>query len=141
LPAVRTIGQARDPAYADGGTRTRTALSGQRILSPLRLPFRHIGARAEANEAARPWTGKRIFYGELNGRDFRGDTTTVNRSHAIGCLGLSPIQLMVGLVDLGPKNRDLFRCFDTNLYCVTVNSGDFDMDRITNHNTLVYLSR
>ena len=31
---------------ADGGTRTRTALSGQRILSPLRLPFRHIGARA-----------------------------------------------------------------------------------------------
>jgi hypothetical protein len=29
--------------YADGGTRTRTTLSGQRILSPLRLPFRHIG--------------------------------------------------------------------------------------------------
>jgi hypothetical protein len=27
----------------DGGTRTRTTLSGQRILSPLRLPFRHIG--------------------------------------------------------------------------------------------------
>jgi hypothetical protein len=30
---------------ADGGTRTRTDLSVQRILSPLRLPFRHIGAR------------------------------------------------------------------------------------------------
>jgi hypothetical protein len=30
---------------ADGGTRTRTDLSIQRILSPLRLPFRHIGAR------------------------------------------------------------------------------------------------
>ena len=44
---------------ADGGTRTRTALSGQRILSPLRLPFRHIGARAEANEAAHRWAGKR----------------------------------------------------------------------------------
>jgi hypothetical protein len=29
--------------YTDGGTRTRTTLSGQRILSPLRLPFRHIG--------------------------------------------------------------------------------------------------
>src|ERR1700736_5412277 len=28
---------------ADGGTRTRPPLSGQRILSPLRLPFRHIG--------------------------------------------------------------------------------------------------
>jgi hypothetical protein len=29
---------------ADGGTRTRTILSNQRILSPLRLPFRHIGS-------------------------------------------------------------------------------------------------
>jgi hypothetical protein len=47
--------------YADGGTRTRTALSGQRILSPLRLPFRHIGARTKANEAAHRWTGKRNF--------------------------------------------------------------------------------
>jgi hypothetical protein len=39
---------------ADGGTRTRTALSGQRILSPLRLPFRHIGLRREVarNQAA-----------------------------------------------------------------------------------------
>jgi hypothetical protein len=32
---------------ADGGTRTRTDLSVQRILSPLRLPFRHIGARPD----------------------------------------------------------------------------------------------
>jgi hypothetical protein len=29
--------------YAGGGTRTRTSLSGQGILSPLRLPFRHAG--------------------------------------------------------------------------------------------------
>ncbi len=28
---------------ADTGTRTRTGISPQRILSPLRLPFRHIG--------------------------------------------------------------------------------------------------
>jgi hypothetical protein len=28
---------------AGGGTRTRTELSLQRILSPLRLPFRHPG--------------------------------------------------------------------------------------------------
>ena len=28
---------------AGGGTRTRTSLSGQGILSPLRLPFRHAG--------------------------------------------------------------------------------------------------
>jgi hypothetical protein len=33
---------------ADGGTRTRTTLSGQRILSPLRLPFRHIGPCQQA---------------------------------------------------------------------------------------------
>ena len=39
---------------ADGGTRTRTALSGPRILSPLRLPFRHIGVCREVarNQAA-----------------------------------------------------------------------------------------
>jgi hypothetical protein len=51
------------PASADGGTRTRTALSGQRILSPLRLPFRHIGARAEPNEAARRQTASAISTG------------------------------------------------------------------------------
>ena len=34
---------------ADGGTRTRTDLSIQRILSPLRLPFRHIGERQQAS--------------------------------------------------------------------------------------------
>ena len=39
--------------YTDGGTRTRTTLSGQRILSPLRLPFRHIGMDSQAtNQAA-----------------------------------------------------------------------------------------
>jgi hypothetical protein len=38
---------------ADGGTRTRTILSNQRILSPLRLPFRHIGLSKQArNQAA-----------------------------------------------------------------------------------------
>jgi hypothetical protein len=29
---------------AGGGTRTRTGFSPQRILSPLRLPFRHPGS-------------------------------------------------------------------------------------------------
>ena len=37
----------RSSSHADGGTRTRTDLSVQRILSPLRLPFRHIGARPD----------------------------------------------------------------------------------------------
>jgi hypothetical protein len=41
---------------ADGGTRTRTDLSVQRILSPLRLPFRHIGARPGSRMKSR--TGK-----------------------------------------------------------------------------------
>jgi hypothetical protein len=31
------------PEGADGGIRTHTPLSRERILSPLRLPFRHIG--------------------------------------------------------------------------------------------------
>jgi hypothetical protein len=48
---------------------------------------------------------------------------------------------MIGLIDLGPKNRDLFRCLDSDLHCITVNPGDFDMDRITYHYALVYLSR
>jgi hypothetical protein len=45
--------------YTDGGTRTRTTLSGQRILSPLRLPFRHIGLIfAITNQEARHrWHG------------------------------------------------------------------------------------
>jgi hypothetical protein len=32
---------------AGGGTRTRTELSLQRILSPLRMPFRHPGRSSE----------------------------------------------------------------------------------------------
>lgn len=31
---------------AGGGSRTHTALPGQRILSPQRLPFRHAGSRS-----------------------------------------------------------------------------------------------
>ena len=31
-------------AGTDGGTRTHTEIALQRILSPLRLPFRHTGA-------------------------------------------------------------------------------------------------
>jgi hypothetical protein len=62
---LKTSFRGLNRAGADGGTRTRTALSGQRILSPLRLPFRHIGARAKANEAAHRWTGKRNFFGRI----------------------------------------------------------------------------
>jgi hypothetical protein len=39
--------------YTDGGTRTRTTLSGQRILSPLRLPFRHIGSDFPSLDSAK----------------------------------------------------------------------------------------
>ncbi len=34
-------------AGAGGGTRTRTGIAPQRILSPLRLPFRHTGVRIQ----------------------------------------------------------------------------------------------
>jgi len=33
-----------DTVGTDGGTRTHTEIALQRILSPLRLPFRHTGA-------------------------------------------------------------------------------------------------
>jgi hypothetical protein len=72
--------------YADGGTRTRTALSGQRILSPLRLPFRHIGARAEANEAAHRWTGKRNFAQ-------RNQTGAIFGATRLRSIGLTPSAL------------------------------------------------
>jgi hypothetical protein len=80
-----------------------------------------------------------ISSGESNGCDLRSDTTTLNRTDA-RCLGFSPRQL-IRLIDLGPKNRDLFRCFDSYLYRITVDPSDFDVDRITDHNTLIYLSR
>ncbi len=34
-------------AGTGGGTRTRTGIAPQRILSPLRLPFRHTGVRLQ----------------------------------------------------------------------------------------------
>lgn len=39
------VNAAKPPAEATttGGTRTRTPLAEQRILSPVRLPFRHGG--------------------------------------------------------------------------------------------------
>ena len=51
---------------ADDGTRTHTPVSRKRILSPLRLPFRHIGqgevsvcyvpsVRVSSESRARPW--------------------------------------------------------------------------------------
>jgi len=47
---------------------------------------------------------------------------------------------MIRLIDLGSENRDLFRRLDAYLYRVTVDPSDFDMDRITDHDSLIYLS-
>ena len=52
FPMRHFRGMAKNPALmrlckfcrgTGGGTRTRTSLSRKRILSPLRLPFRHTG--------------------------------------------------------------------------------------------------
>jgi hypothetical protein len=72
--------------------------------------------------------------------DLRADPAGFRRSRTFVGFGLGPIQLMIGLIDFGPKNRDLFRCLDSYLYSVTINTSDFDMDRITDHDTLIYLS-
>ena len=45
-PDPGRLGGAAEIPYlngAEGGTRTHTTLSGQRILSPLCLPFHHSG--------------------------------------------------------------------------------------------------
>jgi hypothetical protein len=82
-----------------------------------------------------------ISMSESDGRDLWSDPTPVNRSDAFSALRFCSSQLMIRLIDLGSKNWDLFRCFDAYLYCVTVDPSDFNMDRITDHDTLVYLSR
>ena len=38
---------------AGGGTRTRTSCYGPRILSPVRLPFRHTGNRLSASSGGK----------------------------------------------------------------------------------------
>jgi hypothetical protein len=52
---------------ADDGIRTHTSLSRERILSPLRLPFRHIGVRANLTHG--PGQTKRFsLYDQLRQR-------------------------------------------------------------------------
>jgi hypothetical protein len=41
--AAFTLASQRAKAGAGGGTRTHTTFYGPRILSPVRLPFRHTG--------------------------------------------------------------------------------------------------
>lgn len=40
---IHTQKQTNRESGTDDETRTRTTIAGQRVLSPLRLPFRHIG--------------------------------------------------------------------------------------------------
>jgi hypothetical protein len=81
-----------------------------------------------------------ISLGESDRRSLGRDPIPVNRSDALSAFGFCSSQL-IRLVDLGSKNWDLFRCLDAYLYCVTVDPSDFNMDRITDHDTLIYLSR
>jgi hypothetical protein len=82
-----------------------------------------------------------ISLSQSDRRGLRSDPTPVNRSGAFSALGFCSSQLMIWLIDLGSKNWDLFRCLDAYLYRVTVDPSDFNMDRITDHDTLIYLSR
>jgi hypothetical protein len=47
----------------------------------LRLPFRHIGARAEANEAAHRWTGKRNLFPQIRQARF---SESHDRAQSVG---------------------------------------------------------
>ena len=46
--------------YAEGGTRTHTSLAGKRILSPPRLPFRHLGMMVDSLKRRRADSNRRI---------------------------------------------------------------------------------
>ena len=67
-PRYSRFGNLRDacrPIGAGGGTRTRTSCYGPRILSPVRLPFRHSGSATEF------FRSRRIL------RAFGGDAATI----------------------------------------------------------------
>ena len=46
--AARSAARLARAANGPGGSRTHTSLAGQRILSPLRLPFRHGPEEADS---------------------------------------------------------------------------------------------
>ena len=45
---------------AEGGTRTHTPFAGKRILSPPRLPFRHLGLIIDNSRRRRADSNRRI---------------------------------------------------------------------------------
>jgi hypothetical protein len=51
---------------AGGGTRTHTTFYGPRILSPVRLPFRHTGFHGKTLIAKRPKRKRELARGLLN---------------------------------------------------------------------------
>src|SRR5437867_12752698 len=58
FPSSFDIRPSTFPPGAGGGTRTHTAFYGPRILSPVRLPFRHTGK----NSSCRSETKSRIRF-------------------------------------------------------------------------------
>src|ERR1700722_9207300 len=48
---------------------------------------------------------------------------------------------VAGMVNLGSKNRDFFGSLDTDLNGVAVDPRDFDMDQITDDDSLVHFPR
>ena len=81
-----------------------------------------------------------IYVTELSRRsNFRGDPAALDGSDAISTLGLCPTQL-IRLIDLGSKNRDLSRSFYADFDGIAVDSGDFDVNKITDDDAFVDLS-
>jgi hypothetical protein len=125
-------------------------IAHQRILSPLRLPFRHIGVRQQASlprsaflQAQNGYFEKQrkyqLQYWQLLlyrfGRGFR---------HWLGTIGFDPAWLqtagMSALINFSSKYRDFLGRLDSDLYRIAVDPGHFDMDKITDNDALVYLS-
>ena len=62
IARVGTHWRTTTPETAPGGNRTHTALSGHRILSPKRLPFRHGGRGSSPGVGKRTPAGRRGQY-------------------------------------------------------------------------------
>ena len=120
----------------------------QRILSPLRLPFRHIGARQQASVPrtaslqaqngyfqntkpsvhARRYTSISYSTGNFSSTCLAtgfgtGSVRSVLIPHDFKLSGMSV------LINFSSKNRYFFRSLDTDLNRISVDPGHFDMDK------------
>ena len=90
-PAAFVLATQRAKAGAGGETRTHTTFYGPRILSPVRLPFRHTGFDGKTLIAKGP-ERKREFARGLFNRKERRERRDLITKHAKTCSGVHGFQ-------------------------------------------------